>query len=976
MLGGHSDPVRVADAREAAVLALVAAYAIVALVASALSARLGRRIFLVPAALSAAGAVWFALQAPAVAAGEVLQERIEWMPTLGIAIDLRLAPPAWLLAMVVTGVGALIFAYCAWYFRSKSLAPRTVGLLTGFAGSMVGLVLSDDLVLLVVFWELTTVFSYLLVGLNHHVRKNRVAAHSALIVTTIGGLALLVGVLMLGAEAGSLSLADVLADAPQTPIASVGAALAVVGALAKSAIVPFQFWLPGAMAAPTPVSAFLHAAAMVKAGVFLVAVLTPAFADLPWWRPTLIVLGTATMLVGAARALRQTDAKVLLAHGTVSQLGLLITILAIGTAQAMLAGLAMLAAHAMFKAALFMVVGAVDRAYGTRDLRRLGGVGREHPMLATAGFVAAAAMAGVPPALAFVGKESGLSAAEEAVAIGGVDPWVGYVALIALAAGAAMTVAYTLRLTVALFLGRRRDEQTVTSTLATPMVALPAMLGAAGLVLGFLGEPITRVLEPAFETAVGAEEVVRLALWHGVTVPLLLTLAALAVGTLVWLSLGRRLREHELVDPFERGFRGLIRGIDRLAVEVTGRTQTGSLPLHLSTILGVVVALPGVVVLATGSFLQPVRLADSPGQLAVVAAVVVAAVFAANTRGRLKTFMLLSVVGYGVALLFLLQGAPDLALTQVLAETVLLVLLVLVLRRQPKYFTNRPLRSARWLRAGLAVGVGAVASLIAVAAAGSRIATPISARFYERAYDFGYGSNIVNVTLVDTRAWDTLGEISVLLVAATGVASLIFIRTRSADPRGTLRGDRGRPSSGSGRSSAFLRGGRGIEASDAAPVLEMMTRLMFPVIIVVSIYLLLIGHNLPGGGFAGGLVGGLAIALRYLAAGRDELANAAPFDAGRLLGVGIATAAASMLWPVLIGGRIGESYRVDLDLPVLGESYFATTLFFDVGVYLIVVGAMLDFVRSLGAGIDVQVRQGVAPVPVASSDRARTGQSS
>ncbi|QCR18832.1 Na+/H+ antiporter subunit A [Agrococcus sp. SGAir0287] len=957
-------------------IALVAAYAIVALVASALSARLGRRVFLVPAVLSAAGAVWFALQAPAVAAGEVLQERIEWMPTLDVAIDLRLTPPAWLLAMVVTGVGALIFAYCAWYFRSASLAPRTVGLLTGFAGSMLGLVLSDDLVLLVVFWELTTVFSYLLVGLNHHVRKNRIAAHSALVVTTIGGLSLLVGVLMVGHEAGSLSLAAVLAEAPQTAVASVGVALAVVGALAKSAIVPFQFWLPGAMAAPTPVSAFLHAAAMVKAGVFLVAVLTPAFADLPWWRPTLIVLGAVTMLLGAARALKQLDAKVLLAHGTVSQLGLLITIIGIGTAQAMLAGLAMLAAHAMFKAALFMVVGAVDRAYGTRDLRRLGGVGRDHPVLAVAAFVAAAAMAGVPPALAFVAKESGLAAAEHASHMEGLDPWVGYVALVALAIGAAMTVAYTLRLTVAVFLGPRRDDATTSDRLVWPMVAMPVVLAAVGLGLGFAGEPLTQVLEPAIAPALGADDIERLALWHGVSVPLLLTIAALLVGALVWLTLGRRMGEQTAVDPFERGFRGLIRGIDRLAVEVTGRTQTGSLPLHVATILATVVALPGVVVLASGAFLQPVRLADGPGQLLVVVAVVIAGVFAANTRGRLKTFMLLSVVGYGVAVLFLLHGAPDLALTQVLCETVLLVLLVLVLRRQPKYFTDRPLRSSRWLRAALAIGVGAVASLIAVAAAGARIDVPISEGFYERAYDFGYGSNIVNVTLVDIRSWDTLGEIAVLLVAATGVASLIFIRTRAADPRGTLRGDRGRPDATGGRASTFLRGGRGVEAQDAAPVLEMMTRLMFPVMVVVSIYLLLVGHNLPGGGFAGGLVGGLAIALRYLAAGRDELANAAPFDAGRLLGVGIAVAAVSMLWPVLIGGRIGESYRIDLDLPVLGESYLVTTVVFDVGVYFIVVGAMLDFVRSLGAGIDVQVRQGMAPVPIAQSDRVRTWESS
>ncbi|GAA2172183.1 Na+/H+ antiporter subunit A [Agrococcus versicolor] len=960
-------------------LALVAAYALVAIGASMLSRTIGRWVFLIPAALSAVGAVWFALQVPAVAAGVVAQERLEWMPTLDIALDLRLTPPAWLLAMVVTGVGALIFAYCAWYFRSATLAPRTVGLLTGFAGSMLGLVLSDDLVLLAVFWELTTVFSYLLVGLNHHVRKNRIAAHSALVVTTIGGLALLVGVLMVGHEAGSLSLAAVVADAPHTAVASVGIALAVVGALAKSAIVPFQFWLPGAMAAPTPVSAFLHAAAMVKAGVFLVAVLTPAFADLPWWRPALLVLGTATMLLGAVRALRQVDAKVLLAHGTVSQLGLLITILGIGTAQAMLAGLAMLAAHAMFKAALFMVVGVVDRTYGTRDLRRLGGIGREHPVLAAAAIVAAAAMAGVPPALAFVAKESGLAAAEQALHLAGLDPgvdaWVGVVGLVAIAAGAALTAAYTLRFVVSLFLGARRDAETTSSPAAWPIVAFPVALAATGLALGFAGDAVTALLEPAFAPAIAADDVEHLALWHGVTLPLVLTLAALAVGVGIWFAFGRRLGDVDDRDPLEQGFRGMIRGIDRLAVELTGRTQTGSLPLHVSAILLTVVALPGVVVVASGAFLQEVRVADGIGQLAVAIAITVAAIFAANTRGRLKTFMLLSVVGYGVAVLFLLHGAPDLALTQVLCETVLLVLLVLVLRRQPKYFTDRPVRSARWLRASLAIGVGAVASLVTVAAAGARVAIPISDRFYDRAYDFGYGSNIVNVTLVDIRAWDTLGEIAVLLVAATGVASLIFIRTRSADPRGTLRGDRGRPDTGTERSGAFLRGAQGISAEDAAPVLEMMTRLIFPVMIVVSLYLLLVGHNLPGGGFAGGLVGGIAFALRYLAAGRDELANAAPFDAGRLLGVGMATAVASMLWPVLVGGRIGESYRIDLDLPILGESYLVTTVVFDVGVYLIVIGAMLDFVRSLGAGIDVQVRQGLAPVPIASSDRVETGDS-
>ncbi|ROR64668.1 Na+/H+ antiporter subunit A [Agrococcus jenensis] len=941
-------------------LLTVTILAVLGVVGSALSSRMGRFVFLLPAAASLAAAAWFGIQGPAVSAGAVLQERIEWMPALGIAVDLRLGALQWLLAMVVLAVGGLIFVYCAWYFDSRKLAPRTVGLLTGFAASMLLLVLSDDLIVLTVGWELTTVFSYLLVGLNHRSASNRRAAQTALIVTTVGGLAMLTGIMLLESQTGTFSLAATLADPPRTTTAAWGAALMVVGALSKSAIVPFQYWLPGAMAAPTPVSAFLHAAAMVKAGIFLIAALEPAFVELPWWRWGLVSLGIVTMLLGAVRAMRQLDIKVLLAHGTVSQLGLLVTVLGIGTHAAMQAGLTLLAAHAVFKAALFMVVGAVDRATGTRDLRELGGLARRMPLAAGAAVVAAASMAGIPPAIGFLGKEAALDAA---IADTGELAALGWVAFVGIAVGAALTVAYSLRFVVGTFFG---DLVTEPKRRSPWLVVAPVVLALAGIVLGFAGDPISDLLHPHVELVPAGEDAPHLALWHGVTIPLIASMLAWLAGTAAFLALGRRRRPPHGADPFERGYHASMRGLDRLAVEVTSRIQTGSLPLHVATIMLAVVALPGSALLLQVGLGDDIRLYDSVGQIGAAGIIIVAAVLATTTRGRLKAFMLVSVVGYGVALLFLLHGAPDLALTQVLAETVFLVILVLVLRRLPKYFTNRPLRAARWLRALLGAMVGTIAAAASIVALQSRTAQPISEAFYEYAYTFGFGENIVNVTLVDIRVWDTLGEVSVVLAAATGVASLIFVR-RPVAGSGVLR-----PTPGGPGRRTWLRGAFA-DAELASPVLEMMTRLLFPVMMVASVYFLAVGHNLPGGGFIGGLVAGVALAVRYLAGGRDELLEAVPFDAGKLLGAGMALAVLSVVWPVLIGGRIGQSYALEAVLPLIGEVKLVTTLFFDVGVWLIIIGAMLDFVRSLGAGIDLHGEQDVAPRPEYGSDRSLPG---
>ena len=388
-------------------IAVLIAFAVAAAAAWPLVRWLGPKAFPILAIVPTGAFLWFAAQAPVVVAGGEVLETVEWIPQLGVSIALRLDDLAWTLALVASGIGALVLLYCTRYFTAREPGlGRFAAAFTAFAGAMVGLVLSDDVAVLFVFWEATSVLSYLLISHRAASRTSRSAALQALLVTTLGGLAMLVGLVLLSVEVGSTSLAAIIAAAPRGPLATTAVMLVLAGAISKSALVPFHFWLPGAMAAPTPVSAYLHAAAMVKAGIFLIARMAPGFADMPGWREVLVVFGLATMLLGGWQSLRQHDLKLVLAHGTVSQLGLLAVVLGFGTAEAALAGLAMLVAHALAKAALFMVVGIVDHRTGTRDLRRLSGLGRQAPITAVTAAVAIASMIGLPPTIGFVAKEA------------------------------------------------------------------------------------------------------------------------------------------------------------------------------------------------------------------------------------------------------------------------------------------------------------------------------------------------------------------------------------------------------------------------------------------------------------------------------------------------------------------------------------------------------------------------------------------
>jgi multicomponent Na+:H+ antiporter subunit A len=983
---------------------LIAVHFAVACIAPLLVRVLRARAFFVLAAVPAVAFGWLVAQAPIIVPGDALTQTSAWIPTLGVDLAYRIGTLQWVLALLVTGVGALVLFYCRWYFSGADVPARTGGLLVAFAGAMLGLVTADDLILLYVFWELTTVFSYLLVGHNPTRGANRRAALTALMVTTFGGLAMLVGIVMIGVTAGTFSLSAVMAEPALLgtgTVAVVAILLLLVGALTKSAQVPFHFWLPGAMAAPTPVSAYLHAAAMVKAGVYLVALLAPVFADLPGWRPVVLTLGAMTMIIGAWRALRQYDIKLLLAYGTVSQLGFLMAMCGLGTRSAMLAGVAMIISHALFKAALFLVVGVVDRSTGTRDIRKLSGVAKRLPLVAVAAAVAAASMAAVPPLIGFTAKEAAFESLVYLLPDGdqtGIPPLPAFLLMGALVAGSALTVAYTLRFLWGAFGTKPGVLPTAVTREPFGFVLAPVILAAASLVGGFVGPTLTRVLDPLAETAEVGEPSHGIALWHGLTAPLAMSVLALAVGVLLFVRrrwIGRVQATFPRTPEAEEVYQSLMRGIDRSAVEVTAVTQRGSLPIYLGTIMLVLVVLPGSVLLTLPSWPNSLRPWDVPGQVLVGAMMIVAAVLAASSRGRLKAVILVGVTGYGTALMFLLHGAPDLALTQILVETVTLVVFVLVLRKLPKYFTDRPLHSSRWWRLVIAIMVGFTVVSTVYLAAGARVATPVSEAFYEAAYTFGYGKNIVNVTLVDIRSWDTLGEISVLVVAATGVASLIFIRRRYTElepPRGAGRPRRRsfrRPetpvqdNSTQGRMT-WLRGTERLSPMKRSIIFEVITRLLFPVMILTSLFFLFSGHNNPGGGFAGGLIAGLALTIRYLAGGRHELDEAAPVDAGRVLGVGLLTAGLSSLAPVLVGGRIGQSFDIVINAPYLsylptpwgtvtlmGEIHFVTSVIFDIGVYLVVIGVMLDLARSLGSGIDQHEEEDRTPSPQTSTPRAR-----
>jgi multicomponent Na+:H+ antiporter subunit A len=731
--------------------------------------RLRARVFWLAALAPATTVAWVIARGGDILDGQAYTQRYEWVPGLGVDLSFRVDAFSLLLLGIIGGIGVLVMLYASSYFHHEPGLARFGALLVGFTGAMTGLVAADDLLLVFVFWELTSVTSYGLIGFKDEDPAARASAAQALLVTGAGGLVLLAGFLLLTAATGTGSLSGLDQVEVTGTQASWAAVLILIGCFTKSAQVPFHGWLPGAMAAPTPVSAYLHSATMVKAGVFLVARLSPSLADLPPWRPLTVGVGLATMVWGGYRALRQTDLKLVLAYGTVSQLGMLIATFGTGESKLLFAGTALLLAHAVYKASIFMVVGIIDHSTHTRQIESLSGLARAMPVVMVVAAIGAASMAGVIPFLGFLAKEAAILGFEEA------GFWASTAALAVFVAASGVTAAYTLR-----FLwGGFANRPGVTTECHPPgfrLVLPAAVLAVPTVLLGVAPALADELIRPAAGSLYEPAGVYELVLWPGLTSAFLLSLLALGIGVVLFLvrvpverAQARVARRFTAADVFSRTVSGTLVG----AARVTGVVQSGSLPLYLGVIVLSMMALPLFVLVGDIRLPDGWVWAESPLQVVVIACSALAATGLAVAQRRFAAVLLLGVVGFSSAGLFVIQGAPDLALTQLLVETVVIVVFVLVLRHLPARF-----RVYRWSGAtGLRVIVSGVVGLFmfgaTVTTLADRTAEPVDREIAEIAYPQGDGSNIVNVTLVDIRGLDTVGEATVLVVAALGVVALV-----------------------------------------------------------------------------------------------------------------------------------------------------------------------------------------------------------
>lgn len=859
---------------------------------------------------------------PEIAAGRAVAVSYPWAPALGLHFSLRLDGLSLLFGVLITGVGALILVYSGGYMAHHPYRGRFFGLILMFMAAMLGVVLADNLLLLYVFWELTSVASWLLIGFESQRPEARQAAWQALLVTSAGGLALLAGVVLLGQTAGTFELSALLLrreDAVRSHGLYVPILLLILaGAFTKSAQSPFHFWLPNAMAAPTPVSAYLHSATMVKAGIYLLARLSPALAGTDLWRGLVAGFGTATMLTGAGLTVVHTDMKRVLAYTTISALGMIVLMLGVGSEAAVTAALLFIVAHALYKGAMFLVAGIVDHETGTRDVSRLRGLWRVMPDTAGTALAAFLSMVGAPPTLGFISHEGFLQAMLEPATI---LAW-GVTAAVVLAS--LLYTAAACILTFRPFLGTHTEPPQV---LAPPRNAPPSMWIAAGIpaILGVAGAFFARrigdlLISPAASAVLGRPVPAKIRPWHGFTPEFALGIGAILAGLLLYAShplprrLLARLRAVGRAGP-DRIYESLIDGMNALARAQTRLLQNGSLPTYVLVVFVAMAGMMGWALRATGG---AVRLGGPPPrapELLVAIVTLIAAIGIVLFTSRTAVIVTMGVIGYAVALFFAFFSAPDLAIAQFLVETLFVVLVILTLRRLPD-FRHLDSRAGAARDAVVALAVGALMSLLLILVSARPPDATLPRYFAEHSQPRAYGRNIVNVILVDFRALDTLVEITVLSAAAVGIHVLL---KPGAAPRRPI----------------------------PSLLLNIAARFLLPIVLLFSIFLLLRGHNEPGGGFAAGLVTAIAIALYLIGAGRRAVRRLLPVQPLALITAGLLLAGASGLWAVAGGGPYLESRWYPGELPLLGGFHPGTPFLFDVGVCLVAAGSILLGMLSL-----------------------------
>jgi multicomponent K+:H+ antiporter subunit A len=873
--------------------------------------------------------------------GEVIRIAFPWLPH--VDFSLRVDGYAWMFSLVVTGIGFLVVLYARYYMSPQDPVPRFYAFLLAFMGSMLGVVMSGNLIQIVFFWELTSLFSFLLIGYWHHSAPARDGARMALVVTSAGGLCLLAGVLVVGHIAGSYDLDRVLraGDVIRAhPLYVPALVLIVLGAFTKSAQFPFHFWLPNAMSAPTPVSAYLHSAAMVKLGVFLLARLWPVLSGTDEWMWLVGATGLVTFVFGAYAAIFQNDLKGLLAYSTISHLGLITLLLGMNSPLAAVAAIFHMMNHATFKASLFMAAGVIDHEAGTRDIRRLSGLVRLMPITATLAMVAAAAMAGVPLLNGFLSKEMFFA---ESLHVEGrlplLDRALPYLATIA----GAFSVAYALRFIHGAFFGPEPVDLPRTPHEPPGWMRLPIeVLVLACVVVGvFPAVTIGPLLSVAVRAVLGPDTpAYSLAVWHGFNLPFLMSLVALAGGALLYYVLrgylARGTDDTPLLPDIDarRVFDRVLVAVSwRFARALERRVSTSRLQpqLRLIVVVAIVAAAwplwqRGVPFAGAASTLDPA--------LAIAWIVGGASAIGAAWQAkfhRLAALVLASAAGLVTCITFAWFSAPDLALTQLAVEIVTAVLLLLGLRWLPKRvpfeWTLAGARAAlprRGRDLAIALAAGGGMAMVAYAVMSVPAGQTISGFFVTHALPQGGGTNVVNVILVDFRGFDTLGEITVLGAVAIAVYSLLrrFRPAReSVEPLPQQRGRRDRASAG----DLLLPG--------------VIMRGMFAAIVVLATYLLLRGHDLPGGGFVAGITFAIAIIVQYMAAGTRFVEDHLRVRPVRLMGIGLVLAAATGAGAWLFAHPFLTSHVAHVDVPPLAGLHLPSAFLFDVGVFLLVIGA-------------------------------------